>query len=179
MRETHICQGACILDSCVAQPPDPALVAIERALIRIRRSVTRRELGKRMADALPERDLSQVFAVDAVDEASEASDGGVSVGTVAERLGVDPSRASRLVAQAVGAGYLARGSSQDDGRRSLLVLTEAGRALVDAMHAHRQAEFARAMRDWTEHDRQEFARLLTRFTTSQEERGNVAATRAS
>jgi DNA-binding MarR family transcriptional regulator len=55
-------------------------------------------------------------------------------------------------------------ASQDDGRRILLELTHAGRALVDAMHAHRQAEFAQAMRDWSETERQDFARLLTRFT---------------
>ncbi|HEY2593524.1 MAG TPA: MarR family transcriptional regulator [Chloroflexota bacterium] len=133
-------------------------------MLRIRRSVTRRELGKRMAPLLGDGDLSHVMAVDAVDEASEDSRGGVTVGTVAERLGVDPSRASRLVASAIRAGYLARVASQDDGRRSLLQLTEAGRALVETMHAHRQAEFGRAMRDWPERDRQEFARLLTRFT---------------
>ena len=150
----------------MAASPDPALVAIERALIRIRRSVTRRELGRRMADVLPESELSQVFAVDAVDEASEESGTGVSVGSVAERLGVDPSRASRLMSQAVRAGYLARVASQDDGRRILLELTDQGRTLVELMHAHRQAEFAHAMRDWSEHDRHEFARLLTRFTSS-------------
>lgn len=155
----------------MAQPPDPALLAIERAMLRIRRSVTRRELGRRMADLVADDgDLSRVFAVDAVDEAAHeppeaaGGGGGVSVGTVAERLGVDPSRASRLVASAVHAGYLARVASQEDGRRILLELTDAGRALVDAMHAHRQAEFAHAMRDWPERDRQEFARLLTRFT---------------
>lgn len=152
---------------------DPTLVAIERAMLRIRRSVTRRELGKRMAGILEDDDLSQVFAVDAVDEAAEDSGRGVSVGTVAERLGVDPSRASRLVARAVRAGYLARVASQDDGRRILLELTEAGRTLVEAMHAHRRAEFGQAMRDWPEHDRQEFARLLARFTCARGSSGSM------
>jgi len=147
--------------------PDPALVAIERAMLRIRRSVTRRELGRSMAGVLDDPgDLSQFFAVDAVDEASEAAgDGmGVTVGTVAERLGVDPSRASRLVAKAVRAGYLTRVASQADGRQILLELTERGRQVVQTMHAHRQAAFDRVMREWPADDRQEFARLLTRFT---------------
>jgi DNA-binding MarR family transcriptional regulator len=148
----------------VTQPADPTLVAIERAMLRIRRSVTRHELGKRMAHLVEAGELSQAMAVDAVDEASEDSPGGVTVGTVAERLGVDPSRASRLVAGAVRSGYLARVASQDDGRRILLQLTEAGRALAETMHAHRQGEFASAMRDWPERERREFARLLTRFT---------------
>src|SRR5689334_15235996 len=120
---------------------EPSLEAIERAMLRIRRSVTRRELGRSMAGALQSNaDLSQYFAVDAVDEASETSENPVTVGTVAERLGVDPSRASRLVAKAVTAGYLRRVASQQDGRQSLLELTDAGRHVLEAMHVHRQAQ---------------------------------------
>ena len=37
--------------------------------------------------------------------------------------------------------------------------------VVRAMHAHRQAQFDQVMRDWSKHERQEFARLLTRFTS--------------
>src|SRR5258708_2066334 len=147
-------------------PADPALEAIERAMVRIRRSVTRRELGRGMAGVLDDADLAQYFAVDAVDEASETLEGGVTVGTVAERLGVDPSRASRLVAKAVRAGYLKRVASQADGRQILLELTDGGHSVVQAMHAHRQAQFDHAMRDWSVRDRQEFARLLTRFTST-------------
>jgi DNA-binding MarR family transcriptional regulator len=146
---------------------DQALVDIERAMVRIRRSVTRRELGKSMLGvAGGETDLSTFFAVDAVDDAAESRDTRVTVGTVAERLGVDPSRASRLVAQAVRAGYLRRVASQADGRQILLELTDVGRTVVDAMHAHRQSQFDNVMRDWSAQERQEFARLLTRFTTS-------------
>jgi DNA-binding MarR family transcriptional regulator len=146
---------------------DADLEAIERAMLRIRRSVTRRELGRGMAGVLSgESDLSQLFAVDAVDEATEQAERPVTVGTVAERLGVDPSRASRLVARAVQAGYLKRVASQADGRQSLLELTDAGRDVVQQMHAYRQAQFELAMRDWSPHDRAEFARLLARFTGS-------------
>ncbi len=146
---------------------DPALEAIERAMLSIRRSVTRRELGRSMAAALQgETDLSQYFAVDAVEEATEDSAQPVTVGTVAERLGVDPSRASRLVARAVQAGYLRRVASQADGRQSLLELTDAGRTVVEQMHKHRQAQFALAMRDWSARERAEFARLLVRFTST-------------
>src|SRR5437667_9576445 len=93
---------------------DPALEAIERAMVRIRRSVTRRELGRSMAGVAATTDLPQFFAVDAVDEASESADQPVTVGTVAERLGVDPSRASRLIARAGRAGHRRRLASQSD-----------------------------------------------------------------
>jgi DNA-binding MarR family transcriptional regulator len=149
---------------------DPALVAIERAMVRIRRSVTRRELGKRMSVVLGDvGDLSQFFAVDAVDEALANSGQGVTVGAVADRLGVDPSRASRLVARAVRAGYLVRVASQADARQILLDLTDAGRSVVELMHAHRQAQFDEVMRDWSDQDRKDFARLLTRFTCDLEQ----------
>ena len=92
---------------------------------------------------------SRVIAVDkAAHEARDAAVGGVIIGTVAERQ--------------------TRVASQDDGPRILLELTDAGRALVDAMHAHRQAEFGHAMRDWPPADRQESARLLTRFMLADE-----------
>ena len=101
-----------------------------------------------------------------VDEASEESAQGVTVGAVAERLGVDPSRASRRLAKAVRAGYLRRVASQADARQILLELTDARRNVVQAMHAHREAQFDRVMRDWSPQERQEFARLLTRFTAT-------------
>jgi len=143
------------------------LVAIERAMVRLRRSITRRELGRRMlgpGQAEAPTDLSQLFAVDAVDDAAAQPGAQLTVGAVAERLGVDPSRASRLVASAVRAGYLRRVASQTDGRQSLLELTDAGRGIVEVMHAQRRAYFERLMRDWSERDRAEFARLLERFT---------------
>jgi DNA-binding MarR family transcriptional regulator len=146
------------------------LDAIERAMVRLRRSIGRRELGKAMARRLGlPGDLSPFFAIDAVDEASSGAGQGVTVGVVAERLGVDPSRASRLVASAVRAGYLARVASQADGRLILLELTESGRAMVRAMRSHRQAYFDRLMRGWSDRDREEFARLLTRFARALDE----------
>src|SRR5690606_40601178 len=41
------------------------------------------------------------------------------VATVAERLGIDPSRASRLVSEMVEAGYARRAVSQADARRKI------------------------------------------------------------
>lgn len=45
----------------------------------------------------------------------------------------------------------------------MLVSTESGFELLAAAHARRQAAFDAAMVGWSERERAEFARLLTRF----------------
>ncbi|OEV25178.1 MarR family transcriptional regulator, partial [Streptomyces nanshensis] len=52
---------------------------------------------------------------------------------------------------------------QRDGRRSLLVLTGEGRALLARVREFRGSIVAEALRDWPEPDRAALARLLTRF----------------
>ena len=148
------------------------LAAVERAMLRIRRSQSRRTLGRLAAQELGRPvDASHFLVVDAVEEGPERPGQEVTVGVVAERLGIDPSRASRMVAGAVRAGYVARAASQADGRRIRLELTAAGRELAEAAHRFRRAAFRRAMRGWPAAERRAFARLLTKFTEGLEEAG--------
>jgi len=143
---------------------DEAVAAIERAFVRLRRAMSRRNLGARLVRELGGGvEISHLGVVDAVEEGAGASGGAVTVGMVGERLGIDPSRASRVVASAVRAGYVARVASQRDGRRVGLRLTAAGRDLAEAAHRLRRRAFREAMQGWTEDDRRAFARLLTRF----------------
>ena len=149
------------------------LVAVERGMVRLRRSMSRRTLGALATRGVePAFDPAHFSVVDAVEEdgsqaPAEPVEGGeageVTVGLVGERLAVDPSRASRLVAAAIKAGYVERVASQADGRRIALRLTPAGRELAAAGHRTRQHHFERAMAGWSANDRREFARLLTRF----------------
>jgi DNA-binding MarR family transcriptional regulator len=143
---------------------DDPVDAVERAMVRIRRSQSRRALG-RAAAARSGRSLDPArFAVlDAVEEGSEHEGAELGVGAVAERLGIDPSRASRLVAEAVAAGLVERVASQADGRRIRLRLTGPGADLVGEVREGRRAMFARVMADWSEDERAEFARGITRF----------------
>lgn len=132
-------------------------------MVRVRRSSRRRALGRAaQRESAPPLDLSLGEVVDAVEQAP------ATVGDVAVRLGIDPSRASRLTARAVRAGLLVRAASQADGRRIELELTDAGRCVARQMHSFRRRSFAAAMSDWTERERREFARLLTRFIDSLE-----------
>jgi DNA-binding MarR family transcriptional regulator len=150
-----------------------SLAAIERAMMRIRRSQTRRTLGRLATRDLGQNvDLAQLDVVLAVDEGPARPGEELTVGLVAERLGIDPSRASRMVAGAIRAGWLRRVASQADGRRIHLELTEAGREIAQAAHRSRQALYDRLMRDWSERDRGELARLLTKFTEALGGAGN-------
>ncbi|MEV4875826.1 MarR family winged helix-turn-helix transcriptional regulator [Streptomyces cyaneofuscatus] len=149
-------------------PVDEAvLTAVEAAMIRIRRRQSRRSLARPVVKGLAEPvDLNTLAVVDAVDEGATESGRDVTVGFVADRLAIDPSRASRIVADAVRSGFVRRVASQEDGRRSCLELTATGEAAVAAAHRTRQSFYSDVLEGWDPGERQEFARLLTKFVTS-------------
>lgn len=150
------------------------LAAIERGMVRLRRAMGRRTLGNLATrQAGVAFDLAHFSVVDAIEEGPPAPDAEVTVGLVAERLAVDPSRASRLVTAAIRAGYARRVASQADGRRIHLELTASGRRLAENGHRTRRERFDLAMAGWSAGDREAFARLLTRFAD-----GLAAATAA-
>lgn len=89
-----------------------------------------------------------------------------SVSDLANVIGVDQPRASRLVQSAVDAGHVRREVDPRDARRSILAITEAGRAALAAVLDHRRGAIERALADFTPAEREEFARLFTRFAES-------------
>jgi DNA-binding MarR family transcriptional regulator len=106
--------------------------------------------------------IQHILVVDAID--AQLGAGGVAtVGSVAARVGVDPSTASRLVAGAVRAGNVERVASQQDGRRVHLRLTEQGGELLAESRRFQQAIFEDLTREWPEHDRRELARLMIKL----------------
>jgi DNA-binding MarR family transcriptional regulator len=117
---------------------------------------------------LREPDLSAILLVQAVEDA-EAAGEEATVGALAAKLGVDPSTASRLVAQAVRGWYLRRVARQEDGRAVVLALTDAGRDLAAGAARYQRAVFEEATGGWSPADRATFARLFVRFA------GGVAA----
>lgn len=149
-----------------------AITAIERAVAYLGRHATRRAIGRRAR-----RDLGFDIgtpAVEVVDMvADEQADRGfVTVGSLAARLGLDPSQASRMVAEAVGVGYVERVASQRDGRRIELRLTEAGKEILALVQDYKRAVVAERGQDWPRAQLVELAALLTRFVKEPgEERG--------
>ncbi|WP_242911145.1 MarR family winged helix-turn-helix transcriptional regulator [Actinomadura terrae] len=148
-----------------AEPLD----TVERSMVKLRRGMSRQRLGRA---AIREHnlpvDVQVLHVVDVIDEGPDDACQEMSVGLVASRLGVDASRGSRIVAEAVKLGYVRRVASQEDGRRIHLELTAAGRSVVEATRRTRQEHFAKAMSGWTEAERSEFARLLARFVQTYE-----------
>ncbi|WP_227979172.1 MarR family winged helix-turn-helix transcriptional regulator [Nocardia spumae] len=139
---------------------EAAVAAIERAMVAIRRSQTRRAL-KRLATATsdPAIDPTTFGVLDAVEDREDAA----TVGEIAQALDIDQPRASRLVARAVADGLLRREADQYDARRVLLRLTPAARAALDSAHQARRSVFAHTTAEWEAGERAEFARLLTKF----------------
>ncbi|MEU8826320.1 MarR family winged helix-turn-helix transcriptional regulator [Streptomyces sp. NPDC048636] len=145
---------------------------IERAMVAIRRSQSRRSLAHLAGERGTGRAGGAAFDVlDAV-EAAEQSGIPATVSGIAAALAVDQPRASKLVAGAVDAGLVRREADQTDGRRALLVRTEAGRALTEEVRRFRRSVFAEATEEWPEADRATFARLLTGFVDALGRRTN-------
>ncbi len=153
---------------------DSTLDAASQALFRLGRLFARQPL-QTLVNGRPARavELSRVLVVQAVsDEMGMAAGdtveaaGEVTVGVVAERLGIDPSTASRLVAETVRDGLLVRSASPADGRRACLVLTDAGRDLDVASRRYQRQMFEQATRDWPAADRLAFAQLFVQFAAS-------------
>jgi DNA-binding MarR family transcriptional regulator len=94
------------------------------------------------------------------------SDGPRRSSSLAEAACVDPSTVSRQVAQLVKAGLVERQPDPEDGRASLLVATERGRAAYAAKMVHRQRMFAHVLDGWSDDDVDALTALLARFNDS-------------
>src|SRR5690606_25507263 len=86
------------------------------------------------------------------------------VGTVAERLNIDPSRASRIVGGMVDAGNVVRAVSQADARRAVIRLTEKGETVVAAVRTHKFLLLGDFLDSWSAEDLERFANLLEHFS---------------
>ncbi|CDK00077.1 Transcriptional regulator [Microbacterium sp. C448] len=89
--------------------------------------------------------------------------GPLSVGEIADAIGVDQPRASRLVQQGVELGVVRREADPDDARRTRVALTDAGSALVRGFRGDRREAVDRALSSFTEQERADLARLLNKL----------------
>jgi DNA-binding MarR family transcriptional regulator len=87
-------------------------------------------------------------------------------GHLAEALGLDASTISRHVRTLVGEGLLEVARDPDDGRATVLTLTDAGRTfLVERLRMHR-ATLRAATDDFTPQERTELVRLLNKLAAN-------------
>jgi DNA-binding MarR family transcriptional regulator len=115
---------------------------------------------------------------------SLAHQGPTRASKLAECVHADPSTVSRQVAALVKEGLVERRADPEDGRASLLVLTEKADEALRKQDELRDKHFARMLAGWSEKDLRRFATLLARFTDDLEVAGTewiterIAASRA-
>ncbi|WP_298861364.1 MarR family transcriptional regulator [uncultured Microbacterium sp.] len=97
--------------------------------------------------------------VEALAQASEP----LSVSGLAEAIGVDQPRASRLVQQGVDRGWVRREADPDDARRTRIALTDEGARLFRGVRGERREALGRALAAFTDEESAELARLLTKL----------------
>ena len=88
---------------------------------------------------------------------------GASVSELAAAIGVDQPRASRVVADCVDRGLVTRSVDPTDARRSVIALTDDGRAVIDERRRERRAAVEQALDGFTPAERAQLAALLARF----------------
>ena len=101
-------------------------------------------------------------------EALEAADSDERMGIseVAAAIGVDQPRASRLVNDAAERGLVRRSGAPGEPRRSVIALSDAGRAMLDTARASRRSAVTEALADFTPDETATLAALLTRFAAA-------------
>ncbi|CAN7329528.1 MarR family winged helix-turn-helix transcriptional regulator [Pararhizobium sp. LjRoot255] len=140
---------------------------IGRSMSRWRVLIGRRVLARLAIDNVaPDMEISHLDVLDAVRRAEP--DAEVTVGTIAELMRIDPSRASRIVADMVARGVLRREASQADARRIIVVMTDPGKKLMLEVQAVKRGVIENILADWPEEDVAAFAVLFDKFVTGME-----------
>jgi DNA-binding MarR family transcriptional regulator len=134
----------------------------------------RRRASKRLPERLALREMGLDLDIARLDvltailapggEFESEADEEPMVGTIASRLGIDPSRASRLVSDLIASGYARRAVSQRDARRTIVELTDAGGRVVTEVRARKIAMLGVFLAGWTEEEVARFTPLLDRFS---------------
>jgi DNA-binding MarR family transcriptional regulator len=78
-------------------------------------------------------------------------------------LHADISTVSRQVTSLVDVGLIQRTADPEDRRATILVVTDAGRSVLDNMRAGRERMIGRILAEWSESDVQQLAAVLARF----------------
>ena len=82
---------------------------------------------------------------------------------LADLVHADRSTVSRHVTSLVEQGLVRRDADEFDGRASVLVITDAGRAQLDRLRAEREAYLREVTADWTDEELHTFTSLFDRL----------------
>lgn len=145
-----------------------ALLEVDQVLFLWRRALAKGELVAAVLAALgADVEVAEFSALAAVGRIIHGLDrpapGEATVGALAQEMGIDPSRASRLAGQLTAKGYLRREVAQSDARKAILVPTKAARALMAAFRDHKWDRYEQVFAGWSDADLVTFAGLLERY----------------
>jgi DNA-binding MarR family transcriptional regulator len=96
-------------------------------------------------------------------EALSAASDPLGVSEIAEAIGVDQPRASRLVQQGVDRAWVRREADPNDARRTRIALTADGTRTVRGVRGERRERLDTALQALTETERDQLAHLLTKL----------------
>lgn len=144
-----------------------ALLDLDSGVFQWHRLVMKGEvLGKLIEELGLDLDLSHFYAMTAILRlqngfGSEAAQ--VTVGLLAEEMDIDPSRASRIASDLIGRGFVRREAAQDDGRKSILVLTDAAWKVLGQVSDQKWSKMGAIFEGWSEDEITTFSRLFLRY----------------
>lgn len=151
-------------DQTGSQEPaiDETITFIGRSMGRMRLMIGRRFIGKLAISRVgASMELSHLDVIAMVRRLGDGQE--VTIGAIAEQLRVDPSRSSRIVADLVRQGLLRREVSQEDARRTIVVITPLGQALLEKVDEVKRETIREIVADWPQEDIERFAELYDRF----------------
>lgn len=151
-------------DQTGSQEPaiDETITLIGRSMGRMRLMIGRRFIGKLAISRVgASMELSHLDVIAMVRRLGDGQE--VTIGAIAEQLRVDPSRSSRIVADLVRQGLLRREVSQEDARRTIVVITPLGQALLEKVDEVKRETIREIVADWPQEDIERFAELYDRF----------------
>jgi DNA-binding MarR family transcriptional regulator len=149
-------------ETALAEDASPDIARISLAMSRMRVLIKNRAIGQLiMSAAAPDLDMAHLDVIELVRRGTRH--GEVTIGLVAEKMCVDPSRASRVVAYLVDRGILSRAVSQADARRAVIVLTDKGQAVLKEKRRVKLEMIEKILSDWTEEEVTQFSELYARF----------------
>ncbi len=149
---------------------DAALVErLDRALLQMRRTVVRPPTAQVPIPALQRTvDVAKVAACLAVGDLEALDDSAVpaSVKDVAAALSLEHSTASRLLVETEAEGLIARTVDPRDRRRTVVHLTDTGRAVVAQSVSIRTWAMDAFLSDWSARELRDFTELVEKFSAS-------------
>ena len=145
-----------------------ALLEFDATMFQMMRRMVKGELpAQLMAELGAGVELAQFQALTAImriqSGMGRAGPAEATIGLVAEEMNVDPSRASRVVADLIAKAYLKRDVSQTDGRKSVLHATASARELFSNFSHLKWQKAMQVFADWSEPDILTFSRLFLRY----------------